>query len=286
MVSNEPDGWIPEIDSALSKWSQGDCTIGDDCWFVNRFDPQRPVTLEAKNFVVAEANTDTDLLESQVRGFVVVTQTCDLVRSCAERAFVEISPLVAVNSTWIEEIRKLKRPRYAYIAGVADRFLVADLDLVMTVEKAVVAAWERIPGCRSDADTRSLAEALARKRSRFAFPDDFNRFAQKLQKRMQDKHEKSTDEGEALRALEQIRVSATPDWDAQKVELIFWFIRAEKDDGFKDKKWHEWLDSWLKFLPASGRFISVDGFVKSLADMTAKEYTQSDRLDLDRLSSH
>ncbi|WP_310410183.1 hypothetical protein [Chamaesiphon sp. OTE_8_metabat_110] len=285
-MSNEPDGWIPEIDSALSKWSQGDCTIGDDCWFVNRFDPQRPVTLEAKNFVVAEANTDTDLLESQVRGFVVVTQTCDLVRSCAERAFVEISPLVAVNSTWIEEIRKLKRPRYAYIAGVADRFLVADLDLVMTVEKDVVAAWERIPGCRSDADTRSLAEALARKRSRFAFPDDFNRFAQKLQKRMQDKHEKSTDEGDALRALREIRVSATPAWDANAVELIFWFVRAETDDRFGEKEWHEWLDSWLKLLPESARFSSVDGSVVTLDDMTAKEYVNSDRLDLDRLSSH
>jgi hypothetical protein len=286
VTSNEPDGWIPEIDSALSKWSQGDCTIGDDCWFVTRFDPQRPVTLDAKNFVVAEANNDTDLLESQVRGFVVVTQTCDLVRSCAERAFVEISPLVAVNSTWIEEIRRLKRPRYAYIAGVADRFLVADLDRVMTVEKAVVAAWERIPGCQSDADIRSLAEALARKRSRFAFPDDFNRFAQKLQKRMQDKHEKPTDEGEALRALREIRVSATPAWDADTVELIFWFIRAETDDRFQDKEWHEWLDNWLKLLPTSGRFSSVNGSVVKLDDMTAKEYVNSDRLDLDRLSSH
>jgi hypothetical protein len=294
VTSNEPDGWIPEIDSALSKWSQGDCTIGDDCWFVTRFDPQRPVTLDAKNFVVAEANNDTDLLESQVRGFVVVTQTCDLVRSCAERAFVEISPLVAVNSTWIEEIRRLKRPRYAYIAGVADRFLVADLvreawalpNRVMTVEKAVVAAWERIPGCRSDADTRSLAETLARKRSRFAFPDDFNRFAHTLQKRMQDKHEKTSPEGEALRALREIRVSAIPAWDANEVELIFWFIRAETDDHFQDKEWHQLLDSWLKLLPASGRFSAVDGSVVTLDDMTAKEYTQSDRLDLDRLSSH
>ncbi len=289
MTSNERDSWIAAIDSTLSEWSQGDCTIGEDFWFVTRFvrvafalrNPHRPLTSAAEDIAA-----ETDLAESAVSGFVVVTQTCDLVRSCAERPFLEISPLVSVDAAQLEEIRRLKRPNYAYIAGVAERHLVADLDRVMTVEKAVVAAWERIPGCQSDADTRDLGEALSRKRSRFAFPDDFNKFAHKLQKRMQDKHEKSTDEGEALRALEQIRVSATPDWDAQKVELIFWFIRAEKDDGFKDKKWHEWLDSWLKFLPASGRFISVDGFVKSLADMTAKEYTQSDRLDLDRLSSH
>lgn len=282
MTSNEGDSWIPEIDSALSEWSQGDCTIGDH-WFVARFDPQRPLKPSSQDVAVTDA--DADLAESAVSGFVVVTQTCDLVRSCADRAFLEISPLVEVDAELLAEIKQLKRPNYAYIAGVADRFLVADLDRVMTVEKAVVAEWERIQGCQSDADIRSLAESLARKRSRFAFPDDFNRFAQKLQKRMQDKHEKSTDEGKALRALREIRVSATPTWDADTVKLIFWFIRAEKDDRFKDKEWDVWLDSWLKLLPVSGRFSSVDGSVVTLEDMTAKEYVNSDRLDLDRLSS-
>jgi hypothetical protein len=222
----------------------------------------------------------------EIDAALVVTQTCDLVRSCVDRVFLEILPLVEVDAERLAEIKRLKRPNYAYIAGVADHFLVADLDRVMTVEKAVVAAWERIPGCQSDADIRSLAEALARKRSRFAFPDDFNRFAQKLQKRMQDKHEKPTDEGEALRALLEIRVSATPAWDADSIELIFWFIRAETDDRFQDKEWHQLIDSWLKLIPAAGRFSSVDGLVVTLDDMTAKEYVNSDRLDLDRLSSH
>jgi hypothetical protein len=311
VTSNERDtssSWIPEIDAALSKWSQGDCTtaargracaIGDH-WFVTRFvrvafavrNPQRPLTHSSQE--VAATDADADLTESSVSGFVVVTQTCDLVRSCVDRPVLEISPLVEVDAERLAEIKRLKRPNYAYIAGVADRFLVADIvreawalpNRVMTVEKAVVAAWERIPGCQSDADIRSLAEALARKRSRFAFPDDFNRFAQKLQKRMQDKHEKPTDEGEALRALREIRVSASPTWDAEAVELIFWFIRADTDDRFQDKEWHEWLDSWLKLLPTSGRVSSVDGSVVTLDDMTAKEYVNSDRLDLDRLSSH
>jgi hypothetical protein len=278
----DASSWISEIDAALSEWSQGDCTIGDH-WFVARFDPQRPLKPSSQD--VAAADADADLAESAVSGFVIVTQTCDLVRSCADRAFLEISPLVEVNAKRLEEVRRMERPNYAYIAGVADRFLVADLDRVMTVEKAVVAAWERIPGCQSDADIRLLAEALARKRSRFAFPDDFNRFAQKLQKRMQDKHEKTSPEGEALRALHEIRVSAASAWDADTVELIFWFIRAETDDRFKEKEWYEWLDSWLKLLPATGRFSPVYGFVKSLEDMTAKEYTQSDRLDLDHRSS-
>jgi hypothetical protein len=136
--SNEPDSWIPEIDLALSNWSQGDCTIGDDCWFVTRFDPQHPLTPSSKD--VAAADADADLAESAVSGFVVVTQTCDLVRSCLDRPFLEISPLVKVDAERLTEIKRIKRPSYAYIAGVAARFLVADLDRVMTVEKAVVAA--------------------------------------------------------------------------------------------------------------------------------------------------
>ncbi|WP_310484098.1 hypothetical protein [Chamaesiphon sp. VAR_48_metabat_403] len=49
--------------------------------------------------------------------------------------------------------------------------------------------------------------------------------------------------------------------------------------------WHEFLNGWSKLLPPSARFSSVEGLVVSLEDMTAKEYLQSDRLDLDRLSS-
>ena len=283
MTSNEPNSWIPEIDATLSQWSQGDCTVGG-YWFVTRFDPQRPLTPDAAD--VVEVDPDADLTESSVRGLVVVTQTCDLVRSCAERPFVEVAPLVAVDDQYLQDIHRLKRPRYAYIAGVAQFNLVADLDRVMTVEKAVVAGWERISGCPSDADTRLLAEALARKRSRFAFPDDFNEFAKELQKRMQKRHDKADDDGVALRALREIRVRAAPAWDAERVELMFWFVRAEEDVRFKNKAWHELLDEWLKLLPPSARFSAVDGAVVSLDDMTAKEYLHSDRLDLDRLSSH
>ncbi len=283
MTSNEPNSWIPAIDATLEQWSQGDCTMGD-YWFVTRFDPQRPLTPDAADVVATSA--EADLTESSVSGFVVVTQTCDLVRSCAERPFVEVAPLVAVDDRYLQEIHRLKRPRYAYITGVAEFNLVADLDRVMTVEKAVVARWERISGCPSDADARLLAEALARKRSRFAFPDDFNEFAKDLQKRMQKRHDKADDDGVALRALREIRVRAAPAWDAERVELMFWFIRAEEDVLFKNKAWHELLDEWLRLLLPSARFSAVDGTVVSLDDMTAKDYLQSDRLDLDRLSSH
>jgi hypothetical protein len=81
VTSNEPNSWIPDIDATLEQWSQGDCTVGD-YWFVTRFDPQRPLTPDAAD--VVEVDPNADLTESSVSGFVVVTQTCDLVRSWSQ----------------------------------------------------------------------------------------------------------------------------------------------------------------------------------------------------------
>jgi hypothetical protein len=155
----------------------------------------------------------------------------------------------------------------------------------MTVEKAVVAEWERKSGCQNDEEIRALGQALARKRVRFAFPDDFTELAKKLQKRMQDKHDKSSIEGEALRALREIRVRAAPSWGAPKIQLMFWFIRDEEQVQERGLGWDRHLKQWLQLIPASGRFQSVEGLVVSLEDMTAKDYVESDPLDLDRLSS-
>jgi len=48
---------------------------------------------------------------------------------------------------------------------------------------------------------------------------------------------KQTDEGRALRALREIRVSAGPSWDAETVSLMFWFIRDENDRDFAGENW-------------------------------------------------
>ncbi len=268
----------------MENWRQGDCAIGEDHWFSFHFSPQRPLTEDSKE-VTAVDSEEADLAESAVKGFAVLTQTCDLVRLCVDRPFVEIAPLVEVDAEKLQDIKRVKIPRYAYISGVAEQNLVADLDRVMTVEKAVVAQWDRIIGCQNDEEIRAFGKALSRKCSRFAFPDDFNAVVKKLQNRMSDKHEKTSDEGLALRTLREIRVQATPSWDAGEVELKFWFIRFQEDVHFEGKQWHELLDRWLGLLPTSGRFC-VEGVVLSLEDMTAAEYLSSDQLDLDRLSCH
>lgn len=268
------------IDAVLASWRQGDCALGEH-WFAYRFSTDLPLT----DTEAAAASEGTDLVEDQVVGFAVITQTCDIVRDSADRPFLEVAPLVEVSEQALNEIERGYRPRYAFIAGVANRKLVADLDRVMTVGKAVVASWERIPGCHSDEAARNLAQALARKRARTAFPDDFSRLARKLPERLVEKHEKLTKEGDALRSLREIRVRALPSWNSDAIDLMFYFIRNENEVDFDGTGWDELLGKWLELISVEGRYESVEGVVIALNDLTAQDYVESDPLDLDHVTT-
>jgi hypothetical protein len=269
-----------KIDEALQEWRQGDCVLGEQ-WFVFRILPDAPLTEEA----IDAAAEGAENAESEVFGFAVVTQTCDIVRGCDDRSFVEVCPLVEVEEDKLHEIERGRRPNYAHIPGVSNQRLVADLDRVMTVEKPVVARWRRVAGCLDDNDSRRLSLALARKRARIAFPDEFVAFATPLVNRMSTKHDKESDEGRALRALREIRVRAAPSWDAERVQLTLWFIRNEDEPTFEKQSWDVLLEAWMKRVPAKGRFAEVHGAVQTLDDLTARDYVESDPLDLDHLSS-
>lgn len=267
-----------DIDRTLQAWRQGDCTL-EPQWFVHKIDPANPITAAAS----AAAQQGVELAEHQVIGLVVVSQTCDIVRSCRERPYLEVCPLVRVNPEALQQIERGRRPAYAFLPQLADRQLVADLDRTMTVEKAMVMRWTRISGCTSDAEIRAFAQALARKRARFAFPDDFTLWLRRLQDRLVDKHDRNSPEGRALRALREIRVQATPSWEAAAVTSMFFFIRHGDDADFEGTAWQHFLDEWLKLVPARGRF-TAQGQISSLDELTASDYVHSDRLDLDHLS--
>ena len=270
---------IERIDAALSEWRQGDIA-SEEGWFIHAADSSLPLTPES-----AAGGTDgIQSITSEVEGLVVITQSCDIVRPCSDRRFVEVSPLVKVSELHIHEIERGRRPAYAIVPAVRERLLVADLDRVMTVEKAVVASWKRTPGCITDQAARDFTRALVRKRARTAFPDDFSTFASKLQRRLQDKHEKNSDEGRALRALREIRVRAAPSWLAEQIELTFWFVAESDELEFEGRDWSYYLDAWKELIPPADRFMRVDCLVCALEDLTARDYVESDPLDLDYLS--
>ncbi|MGE0867559.1 MAG: hypothetical protein AB7P03_03290 [Kofleriaceae bacterium] len=143
-----------DVDAAMEVWRQGDCVLGEH-WFAYRVHGEDP-----------------DLREEPVDGFVVLTQTCDIVRQSAERPVLEVCPLVEMEEKHLVEIERGYRPRYAHVATLSPKRLVADLDRVMSIEKRVAAGWQRVPGWTSDAEARRFANAIGRKRTRFALRRD------------------------------------------------------------------------------------------------------------------
>jgi hypothetical protein len=256
------------IDAVTQAWRQGDCVLGQQ-WFVIRGDPSAASPLPDLN----------EILEDDVAGLVVLSQTCDIVRSCRDRPYVEVCPLV--TSEALDDVKKARRPAYAFIPGVAAQGLVAHLDQTMTVTKNVLASWTRVRGCPTLEDQTELARALKRKRGRFAFPDDFNVLCDALQRRLIEKHNRQSPEGTALRRLREIRVEASPDWNAAGVKLMFWFVRNQGDF---DTDWSQHLAAWLRLVPPTGRYTQVNGQVATLNEMSAADYVHSIRLDLDHLS--
>lgn len=127
---------IERIDAALSEWRQGDIAA-EEYWFIHAADSSLPLTSES----AAVGPDGIQSITSEVEGLVVITQSCDIVRPYNERRFIEASPLVEVPELQIREIERGRRPAYAFVPAVRECLLVADLDRVMTVEKAVVAGY-------------------------------------------------------------------------------------------------------------------------------------------------
>src|SRR5579872_2555403 len=245
-----------EADTALRNWRQGDVCLDAGLEFIHVADlsqPGSPAASHAAGLLQEQGDQlpiePVPIIE-EVTGFVVLSQTCDIVRSYVQRPYVEVSPLISVSDECLEDVRCLRRPAFGYIPATAGRLLVADLDRVMTIEKTVVATWHRVPGWITDDQARAFSEVLSRKRMRFAFPDDFVAITGKLQERLRRRHNRQHPEGAHLRALREIRVRAAPAWDSDQVSLGFWFIKDQEPDGIT-VAWQELVEQWVALLDQS-----------------------------------
>ena len=149
---------------------------------------------------------------------------------------------------------------------------MADLDRTMTVEKAVVAGWTLSRGWETDDELRSFAEALARKRTRVAFPDDFVAAARNLETRLLARHNSQTDEGAHLPGTSPRSACVRrPPWNASAVQLTWWFIK-EADPVGVPVDWWGLPERWLALFGPTGRFRVDPPIACRLEDMTARDY--------------
>jgi hypothetical protein len=274
------------IDESMSAWKQGDFTLDKDLPFCHIADLNTPLTNEAEEVAQHVQGAGDELgLESiyvTVEGLAILTQTCDLVRDCEKRQYVEVAPLVKIEDKFLEEIKRWKRPRYAYLAGCSKHNLVVDLDRVVTIEKTVVAGWTKNTGCLTDQDVRDFAQQLTRKWSRFAFPNEFEEAFLPVSKLVEKRCGKDHKLGLELDRLNQIRVLATPAWNEDKVKLVFWFVKGAATDDKYD--WNSFFEEF-KANFKSTKYEIVDCTIISLDDMSARQYLDSDKIDFDQLSS-
>ena len=285
-------------------------------------DPHRPLTSQAAN-----ASLDGLVprrLEVEVGRAAVLTQTCDVVRSCGVDPFVQIAPVVDLTGhRLLGEARGGHSPRYAPLPGLGANFF-ADLSLCGSVEKSTLVELNPVDGCGSDEARADFASAVARNRSRFAFPDGLDEVLKKLRKRFRDKHNSETSaEGRRLRDLVEIRVASANGWDHDPpFHLTLKFIvdeealpdgaeefemspatanllsdGAETDQiaesldlpdlgpGDRYRLWQALAAKWLGRCGTDPRVMIDDAEAVSAATYTLAESRREPTLDLDHLSS-
>ena len=273
---------VQKVNDLIKEWRQGDCVLGDHC-FLFGYNPKLLLTpLETDE---PPSDDSTMFAQEGVIGLTVVTQTCDIVRKCEEKPYVEVAPLCEAPSDKFGHIKKRLMPGYAAIPALEDKKIVADLDRTMTVEKPVLAKWsaEKIRGCRSSDESISFAWALGRKRIRFPFPDNFIEVFNPFLKRIRDKHGKNTDEGKMLSEFKEILVRSAPDWSSQNSTITFLFLVDKEKSSFTD--WSDQIETWTNLIQLKNTpFSEIEMLVVGYDEITAQEYRESVPLDLDGLS--
>jgi len=269
----------------MAEWRQGDIVFLDALPFYYLSDSTSPSSLESG---VSAQTTDARVTEfkiaaAKVVGWVILTQTCDVVRSCRSRPYIEVAPLVKVSEEILDDARRFKRFNFAYIPAAAPLELAADLSRTMTVEKAVIAGLPRTPGWTKDKEIVEIADAFARKWRRFAFPDDFNVAVRDLLQHIKRRHDRQSRVGFHLRALAEIRVMASPSWDSDRVSLRLLFIISD-EPADTDFDWPTFVGECNGMIDTSGRFTTREAVARKLDDLTAREYSLSQHLELDHLS--
>ena len=121
-----------------------------------------------------------------------------------------------------------------------------------------------MPQRRRNASIRRSTQAQARS---FRLSRRLHRGCTPTSTPPQEKHDRDSDEGRALRALREIRVAADPSWQAGQVTLTLSFIRSAEQRDFEGKAWDVFLERWCKLVRKTDRYVEIFGSVTTLADL-------------------
>ena len=185
----------PPETNPLTEWRQGDFALGVGSFLFGDLPDEGD-----------QEGIGAFFDEVDPAGFVVVSQTCDIVSDPSKFAFVAVCPLVQVDPARVKEIARGRAPRLGLVEQ-APEGLVADLARPMTLSKQLVASWERCKGFSDPSQALEFSRSLERAFGRFAFPDAFNECIRPLLSKVTAKYGKPGSLlGKALRSLSELRV--------------------------------------------------------------------------------
>jgi hypothetical protein len=281
---------LAELHTALQDWRQGDLIPGTALPAVVIFRRTQPLT-EATAALAEEAKGETDetmIGEQEFEALVVTSQTCDVIEHPRHSPYVSLAPLVRINDEGrAVEARHGYMPRYPPVPGAGDDAF-ADLALSTTIEKAVLLGVARTPGLRSDDEIRHFQGITQRHYGRFAFPDAMHPALNLLRKRLREKKDKDSFEGKAIGIVDEIRLLATPNWDAESIDvdlLLLLRSRAAMEALDSDAtRWEAQRTVWEQLCVPTDTVKTLRLILVPFAELDAETYKASDLWDLGGMS--
>lgn len=190
------------------------------------------------------------------QGVGIISQTCDAVRATT----VQVAPVVHLSGPGLSDAASGRSPKWAPLPDIADNVFIR-LDTIATIDKSLLREENRIPGVTSPTAVRALAQAIGRRYSRFAFPDDVNEWFSPLKDVAQSKAPRAgSAEGRAFRRVRQIRVRSDNGWAAAPYDLGITFVLDEGEIPFVEELGDErGLEEWLQGKDANSIADRLDG---------------------------
>ena len=220
-------------------------------------------------------------------GFVVVSQTCDIVSDPDKNPWVVVCPLVKVDSARTSEIERGGVPRFAIVENAPEGH-VAELGRHLTINKSLLVTWQRRQGFGDPAQALEFARSLERCFGRFAFPDAFNSSIAPLLKKLKGGYGKENAKmGRVARSLAELRVRPSPAWRSVEVRVRFFMIlKSESKREAKIEEVSSAFEALLSNLSWQGGFQVDDPPLQigTYDDFLARDYIESFALDINALS--
>jgi hypothetical protein len=282
--SNDDELALPD------SWQQGDIIDLDGLPFIYLADLRNPILRESKEFIgnetVGEGENPYAAISVEVKKFLVISQTCDLVRTFSKSPTVQLAAVEKVSKVQLANSKKRTSIRYLFLPTLENELYVADLDKIVTVEKTVLSAVDlktKICAVRNDYEAQILSDDIARKFTRFAFPDDFSFACSPIRDFIVKNHNKQNSTGPHLRSVVEIRVASSKGWLEKNstFQLLFFFESKKTIDDDCEKSIEDVVNKFAvnSSYPEKPTFRCL-----TFEDITAADYRRSPLLDLNFLS--